>query len=121
MDFIGRHTLIAKERKCKYSFQLHEIGLKYKGFKHLCRFRRIYFRSNSPMTSRISDYIKDQKIFLFFSWFANAIFQMTEARTTFPCYDEPERKAHFNIKIFHSPDYHAISNTEVTDITEQNF
>ena len=43
-------------------------------------------------------------------WMANTQFQLTSARQSFPCMDEPDRKARFTISISHSSDMIAVSN-----------
>lgn len=38
---------------------------------------------------------------------------MTEARHAFPCFDEPELRANFTIRIRHGSNYHALSNMPI--------
>ncbi|XP_052557322.1 aminopeptidase Q [Tympanuchus pallidicinctus] len=40
------------------------------------------------------------------------------ARTVYPCFDEPDMKATFNIRIVHDPSYVALSNMPVIDVSE---
>ncbi|KAG8575330.1 hypothetical protein GDO81_009523 [Engystomops pustulosus] len=43
--------------------------------------------------------------------------QAPDARKAFPCFDEPEWKATFNITLRHKPDYVALSNMDIIDVT----
>ncbi|XP_021237096.1 aminopeptidase Q [Numida meleagris] len=40
------------------------------------------------------------------------------ARTVYPCFDEPDMKATFNIRIVHDPSYVALSNMPAIDVSE---
>jgi aminopeptidase N len=42
---------------------------------------------------------------------ASTLFELSDARSAFPCFDEPEFKATFNLQIEHSSAYSAVSNT----------
>ena len=54
---------------------------------------------------------------LFFRVLLTTKFQPTDARRAFPCLDEPDLKASFNVTMIHPDEYHARSNMpgEVTD------
>ena len=52
-----------------------------------------------------SDFESDKDV-----WYATTQFQMTEARSAMPCYDEPAIRAVMGLEIQHTKNYHAISN-----------
>ena len=64
-----------------------------------------------------SSYVNDQgqKRFL-----ATTQFEPTDARTAFPCFDEPSFKANFTMHITHGSAYHAVSNMPPVDVTDNN-
>lgn len=43
-------------------------------------------------------------------------FEESNARTAFPCYDEPEYKTEFTLTVHHGSTYNAISNTAGTKV-----
>ena len=52
------------------------------------------------------------------SWFGATQFESTSARKSFPCLDEPDKKAVFNVKLGRRPDMTAISNMPLVETNE---
>lgn len=54
---------------------------------------------------------------IYFRYLAATQFEAINAREAFPCYDEPGLKAIFQTNIYVPSGYHAICNTEQTNVT----
>ena len=52
------------------------------------------------------------------SWVAATQFESTSARKSFPCFDEPDKKAIFNVKLGRRPDMTAVSNMPLVKTNE---
>lgn len=62
-----------------------------------------------------SSYIRDDGIE---QWLATTQFQINDARSAFPCYDEPKLRATFIVHMKHDASLHTISNMPVENIVE---
>ena len=52
------------------------------------------------------------------SWVGATQFESTSARKSFPCLDEPDKKAVFNIKLGRRPDMTAVANMPLVETNE---
>ena len=52
------------------------------------------------------------------SWFGATQFESTSARKSFPCLDEPDKKAVFNVKLGRRPDMTAVANMPLVETNE---
>lgn len=52
-------------------------------------------------------------------YFASTLFEPTYARTAFPCYDEPQIRANFTIRLTHVSSFEALSNMPVRSVTQK--
>ncbi|XP_061386751.1 membrane alanyl aminopeptidase-like [Musca vetustissima] len=63
-------------------------------------------------------------IFIFhssdFSWYAMTQFHISDARTAFPCFDEPQIKAQFRIQITRPKDYLSYCNTQLENVVSES-
>lgn len=63
--------------------------------------------------------MKFQKKFLIYHrWYGATFFEPNAARRVFPCFDEPEYKAEFDISINHHKNFTAVSNAKVRETTK---
>nr|XP_056704639.1 aminopeptidase Q [Euleptes europaea] len=51
-------------------------------------------------------------------WLVASLLEPADARSVYPCFDEPAMKATFNISIVHHPSYVALSNMPAIDVSE---
>lgn len=52
-------------------------------------------------------------------YFASTQFEPTYARSAFPCYDEPQLKSNFTIRLTHVSNYTALSNMPAVSVTQK--
>ncbi|KAM3925883.1 aminopeptidase N-like [Leptodactylus fuscus] len=64
-----------------------------------------------------SEYVEDGETKII----ATTQMQAPDARKAFPCFDEPALKATFSITLRHKPDYVALSNMNVLDVTTEQW
>ena len=51
-------------------------------------------------------------------WLMTSQLESTDARKSFPCFDEPAMKSRFKISVIHHKDYNALSNMPIERITD---
>ena len=97
----ARHFFVADLSNTLKAGNSYEFSVKFTGY--LTDDNRGFYRSS---------YMKNgTKV-----WLATSQLESTDARKSFPCFDEPAMKATFTVTIAHQSDYFALSNMNVKTI-----
>jgi aminopeptidase N len=99
-----RHFFIANLTKTLRNGHNYTLYMKYTGY--LTDDNAGFYRSSYLDSNRTR------------KWLMTSQLESTDARKSFPCFDEPAMKANFKISVIHQRDYNALSNMPVERIID---
>jgi Aminopeptidase N len=106
LDFTGNfasiRSLVCNGKPVKYEFVKEHIVIKSKYFQKKVNTLTIDFLAGDKALNRKDD-------------FMYTLFVPDRARTVFPCFDQPDLKAHFNLELEVPQGWTAISNANIAD------